>query len=74
MKLLISIFLISILFNSLKSDPQPIEIYTPLDIIYIDFNGHITSENGLDTLINPNKINEFVSDITAMHCNLVHQY
>lgn len=45
------------------------EIYTPIDIVYID-SLNITTESGLSyTATSKEELNLFISDMTATHCN-----
>lgn len=53
-----------------------IEIYTNIDILYIDVdNRHLTSESGKYDIVfqDLNKMKEYISELSAEHSNLVYK-
>lgn len=64
--------------NSAKEQKKTveIEIYTNIDILYIDINNrHLTSESGKYDIVfqDLNKMKEYISELSAEHSNLVYK-
>lgn len=64
----ITTLLIFIILIGLKQHTEPITVYTPEDIIYINYRT-VTFEVSEDTLTfdTQHELNTFISDITAKH-------